>query len=105
MIINVDNDAMLGKDNDSIYTTKFYIMQKQINELQQENNQLSREVDMWNKKYNDMFDENKQLKDNWNKLRECLKDVMNSSEDDDRDFVETILDIIQELEQGRDNDE
>lgn len=43
-------------------------------------------------------DENKQLKDNWNKLKECLKDVMNSSNDDDKDFVETILDIMQELE-------
>lgn len=42
--------------------------------------------------------ENKQLKDNWNKLKECLKDVMNSSEADDKEFVETILDIMQELE-------
>lgn len=49
--------------------------------------------------------ENKQLKDKWNKLKECLKDVMNSSEDDDKDFVETILDIIQELEQGSDSNE
>lgn len=43
-----------------------------------------------------------QLKDNWNKLKECLKDVMNSSNGDDKDFVETILNIIQELEQGSD---
>ena len=28
--------------------------------------------------------ENKQLKDNWNKLKECLKDVMNSSIGDDK---------------------
>lgn len=42
--------------------------------------------------------ENKQLKDNWNKLKECLKDVMNSSKADDKEFVETILDIMQELE-------
>lgn len=39
-----------------------------------------------------------QLKDNWNKLKECLKDVMNGSEADDKEFVETILDIMQELE-------
>ena len=45
---------------------------------------------------------NKQL-DNWNKLRECLKDVMNSCDTDDKDFVETILDIMAELEQGSDN--
>lgn len=43
----------------------------------------------------------KRLKDNWNKLKECLKDVMNSCDADDKDFVETILDIMQEL-QGSD---
>lgn len=42
--------------------------------------------------------ETHQLKDNWTKLRECLKDVMNSSEADDKEFVETILDKMQELE-------
>ena len=47
---------------------------------------------------NQLQQENKQLKDNWNKLKECLKDVMNSSEADDKEFVETILDIMQELE-------
>lgn len=46
---------------------------------------------------------NKQLKSNWNKLKECLKDVMNSSNDDDKEFVETILDIIQELEKRSDS--
>lgn len=29
----------------------------------EENKRLSKEIDMWNKKYNDMFDENKQLKE------------------------------------------
>ena len=43
------------------------------------------------------------LKDNWNKLKECLKEVMNSSRADDKEFVETILDIMQEIEQGSDN--
>lgn len=46
--------------------------------------------------------ENKQLKNNWNKLKECLKEVMNSSSGDDKNFVETILNIMQELEQGSD---
>lgn len=44
-------------------------------------------------------------KDNWNKLKECLKDVMNGSEADDKEFVGTILDIIQEIEQGSDSNE
>lgn len=46
--------------------------------------------------------ESQQLKDNWNKLKECLKDVMNSCDADEKDFVETILNIMQEIEQGSD---
>ena len=41
MNINVENDAMLEINNDSIYATKFYVMQKQIDELQQENKKLN----------------------------------------------------------------
>ena len=44
--------------------------------------------------------QNQKLKDNWVDLKECLKEVMDSSNDDDKYFVETILDIMQELEQG-----
>ena len=56
-------------------------------------------------KYYKLQQENEQLKDNWNKLKKCLKDVMNSSDDDDKDFIETILDIMQELEQESDSNE
>ena len=42
------------------------------------------------------------LESNWNKLKECLKDVMNNCDADDKNFVETILDIMQELEQKGD---
>ena len=52
-------------------------------------------VTCWN-----LQQENEQLKDNWNKLKECLKDVMNSCDTDDKEFVETILDIMQEIEKG-----
>lgn len=44
MTINVENDAMLGRNNDSIYATKFYVMQKQIDDLQQENEQLKNKL-------------------------------------------------------------
>ena len=54
---------------------------------------------------NQLQQENKQLKDNWNELKECLKDVMNGSEADDKEFVETILDIMQELEQESDSND
>lgn len=52
-------------------------------------------VNCWN-----LQQENEQLKDNWNKSKECLKDVMNSCDTDDKEFVETILDIMQEIEKG-----
>lgn len=45
------------------------------------------------------------LFNNWNKLKESLKDVMNSSSGDDKNFVETILNIMQKLEQGSDNND
>lgn len=68
---------------DDIYAMRFVSQQMLIDKLQQEN---------------------KQLKDNWNKLKECLKDVMNSCDADDKDFVETILDIMQEIEGSDSND-
>lgn len=47
----------------------------------------------------------KKYKDNWNKLKECLKDVMNSSRANDKEFIETILDIMQEIEKGSGSNE
>ena len=47
--------------------------------------------------------ENKKLKYNWNKLKECLKDVINGSEADDKEFVETILNRMQEIEKESDD--
>lgn len=68
------------------------------------NNKKSGEfITIDNKKYHLCCIE--QLKDNWVKLKECLKDVMNSCNADDKDFVETILDIMQELEQGSDSND
>ena len=59
MTINVENDAMLGRNNDSIYATKFYVMQKQIDDLQQENKQLKEVIDKaieYNKELSEMYD-------------------------------------------------
>lgn len=91
-----------------------------VNQLQQENKQLKDELknkpdtqitlqdDKGNKfmiiqteRIDMQVELNKTIEklfNNWNKLKECLKDVMNSSEADDKEFVETILDIMQELE-------
>lgn len=76
-----------------------------IKQLQQENEQLSKEIDVWNKKYNDMFDENKQLKDNWNKLKKWIYEkhylyipgiARNST-------YQVVLDKMQELERSDSN--
>ena len=72
-----------------------------LDRLQQENKQIKEKLDcdlQWAFKYE------KQV-NNWNKLKECLKDVMNSCDADDKDFVETILDIMQEIEKGSDSNE
>lgn len=73
--------------------------------LQQENKKLNGTIQTYDILLKSNVEENKQLKDNWNMLKECLKDVMNSSEADDKEFVGTILDIIQEIEQGSDSNE
>ena len=102
MNINVENDAMPGRNNDSIYATKFYVMQKQINELRQENKQLKEQLlvaqtneETFRLEMEDItktlgLDEDtifddvkacvKNLKDNWNKLKE-LFDIQKGSEE------------------------
>lgn len=72
-------------------------------EVENESQAIAKEVVL--SEIENLQQENKQLKNNWNKLRECLKDVMNNSNDDDKAFVETILDIIHEIEQGSDSNE
>ena len=80
-------------------------LEKYTIKLQQENKKLNGAIQTYDILLKANTEENKQLKDNWNKLKECLKDVMNSSNGDDKDFVETILNIMQELEQGSDSNE
>ena len=44
--------------------------------LQKENEQLKediKDVDIWNKLYNEQFDKNRKLEENWNKLKEYIK--------------------------------
>lgn len=72
-----------SKIEDDIYATKFYVMQKQIDELQQEN---------------------KQLKNNWNKLREWTKEYeegsygLGSYETGLSDGLRDVIKKMQELE-------
>lgn len=43
-------------------TTHCFDEEEEHNKLKEEITNLSKDVDMWNSKYNDMFDENKELK-------------------------------------------
>ena len=74
-------------------------------ELQQENKQLKAQIEEYQKALDETMSEKIDIQNNWNELKECLKDVMNGSEADDKEFVETILDIIQEIEQRSDSNE
>ena len=71
-----------------------------LDKLQQDNEKLKERIEYLERSNNrreDTILEQRQrlidLEDNWNKLKECLKDVMNSSNAIDKDFVETILNM------------
>jgi hypothetical protein len=122
IITNLEN--CFGIFDYSLTPTESNLLVSYIKELQQENQQLKEQLlvtqdneETFRLEMEDitqtlgldedaLFDDVKayagSLKDNWNKLKECLKDVMNSCDADDKDFVETILDIMQEIEKGSD---
>ena len=51
--------------------------EEEHNKLKEEITNLSKEIDMWNAKYNDMFDENKRLKEENTKLINQQKAFIN----------------------------
>lgn len=82
-----------------------------IDKLQQENQQLKediKDVDIWNKLYNEQFDRNRKLEDNWNKLKEYIKQEPTLYFYNDKLPFEVIMVKIitkmQEIEQGSDSD-
>lgn len=75
----------------------FYKKQERMEYLERSNNRREDTIFEQSQKISD-------LEDNLDKLKECLKDVMNSCDADDKDFLETILDIMQELEKGDSNE-
>lgn len=48
----------------------------------------------------DLYFENKQLKDNWNKLKEHFEFLKINSTGGNREFMEDIVSLMQELERG-----
>lgn len=83
---------------------------KEIENLQQENKQLKEELEEYknpNKYFKfankNVTDENKQLKDNWNKLKDYIKTEIPEDVFIDTEWFVSILDKMQELEQGSDS--
>lgn len=75
-------------------------------ELQQENKELKEElvstnesITWWNNRFNAVTRDNKQLKDNWNKLKEYIKTEIPEDLFIDTEWFVSILDKMEELEQ------
>lgn len=59
--------------------------------------------DIFAELFNEMInwkEENKQLKDNWNKLKDHFKILKINSTHDNKEFIEKIINLIQELERN-----
>ena len=76
--------------------------EEEHNKLKEEITNLSKEIDMWNSKYNDMFDENRMLKkqlENYKKLGfKYLQDKNNNLETQQKEFIDYMNKTIEELE-------
>ena len=77
--------------------------------LKKENKQLKediKDVDIWNKLYNEQFDKNRKLEDNWNKLKEYLHNQIPTDKTVLTKHIKIfeLLDKMQELERGDSNE-
>ena len=100
-----DIDSLFLEATNYLCQTKSLFEEKE--RLQQENEQLSREIDIWNKKYNEVFDKNKQLNNNWNKLKDYIvkEYYMYLPLEASTKPITILTDKMQELEQGSDSNE
>lgn len=74
--------------------------------VKNELNQLEMQVEnLKEQKYSELLRENKQLQDNWNKLKECLTNLIPTDKTVLTKYIKIfeVLDIMQELEQGSDS--
>lgn len=74
--LELDN-AELRKENEELKSqlrgTTHCFDEEEHNRLKEEITNLSKDVDMWNSKYNDMFDENKELKKQLEEINNFIK--------------------------------
>lgn len=83
------------------------VILNEIENLQEENKELKEElvsanesITWWNNRFNAVTRDNKQLKDNWNDLKKYAKEIIST---DNELYGTDLLDKMQELEQGSDN--
>ena len=89
-------DERLQKDlSPDIYC----LVHNKIVDIQQENEQLKGSMKTYDILLKSNVEENKQLKDNWNKLKEYLESKWEESQDI---WYVKIINKMQELEQGND---
>lgn len=76
--------------------------EEEHNKLKEEITNLSKDVDMWNAKYNDMFDENKMLKkqvEEWEHRLKCSKEMLDiQGQKGNYDFDEYMLGLYNGME-------
>lgn len=60
------------------------------------------QIEVYEQLIEQLQQENKQLKDNWNKLKNCMIDIFNRTQEI---YYLDLLETMQELEQGSDNND
>ena len=117
MILNYLETTSLEPHDD--YSSEFTykdqkILYKYIKQLQQENEKLTGVIQTYDILLKANVEENKQLKDNWNKLKEYCKEntlCYEVGDDENTKLIGSkihglnVLDKMQELEQGSDSNE
>lgn len=98
-LYNEEYNTLIEQNKQMIDIAKHY------EQLQQENKQLSEEYTKVQKMYEDTFRDYQQLKDNWNKLKEFVLKKQAVLFNTEYTCYSNVLDKMQELEQGSDNNE
>lgn len=107
---NYKSFAELKEELGNNYDFKLYEMGisalKEIENLQQENSQLKGSMETYDILLKSNVEENKQLKDNWNKLREYLYNQIPTDKTVLTKYIKIfeVLDKMQKLEQGSDSE-
>ena len=80
-------------------------LKNDINKLQKELNEENLQCSKYSIEFNNLKEKNKQLKDNWNMLKVYIKTEIPEDVFIDTEWFVSILDKMQELEQGRDSND